>query len=237
MAKDVAVILAAAGKSSRFKDPFTKKVFSLCSGKPVWQHSAQLFTDHSRVGQVILAIAEEDRELVREKFAPTISMFGIDVVTGGKERSDTIQKALAKVRPDMKYVAVHDAARPCLTVISFNAVLAAAENFSAAILASPIRGTVKRCNAKDQITETVPRDGLWQAQTPQIFEKQLLLDAYSKITGTPTDDSEVVEAFGKTVVCVEGPESNIKITTREDLKIAESFLKVAPMRSKGNPFF
>ena len=236
MTRDVAVILAAAGKSSRFKDPFSKKVYTLCSGKPVWQHSAQLFTDHPRVGQVILAIAQEDRELVREKFAPTITMFGIDVVTGGAERSDTIQNALQRVRPDMKYVAVHDAARPCLTTIAFNAVLAAAENHQAAVLASPIRGTVKRCNAQNQIEETVSREGLWQAQTPQVFETELLKSAYAQILGSPTDDSQVVEAFGKRVVCVEGSERNIKITTKEDLKIAEAFLK-APTRSRDNPFF
>lgn len=236
MARDVAVILAAAGKSSRFKDPCSKKVFTLCSGKPVWQYSAQLFTDHSRVGQVILAIAEEDKEVVREKFAPTLTLLGIELVLGGAERSDTIQNALKRVRQEMKYVAVHDAARPCLTVVSFNQVLAAAEIHKAAILASPIRGTVKRCDSKGRIEDTIPRDGLWQAQTPQVFETGLLVSSYAKLRDKATDDSQVVEATGHQVVCVEGPESNIKITTKEDLKIAEAFLRV-PTRTRDNPFF
>ncbi len=76
MARDVAVILAAAGKSTRFKDPFSKKVFTLCSGKPVWQHSAQLFADHPRVGQIIMAIAPEDKDIVQEKFAGNLTMLG-----------------------------------------------------------------------------------------------------------------------------------------------------------------
>ncbi len=236
MAKDVAVILAAAGKSTRFRDPFMKKVFTLCSGKPVWQHSAQLFSDHPRVGQIIMTIAEEDRELLQEKFAGNVTMLGVEVILGGAERYESIRNGLDQVRPEMKWIAVHDAARPCLTLASFNAVLAVAEQRRAAILASPIRGTVKRCNGSDQVEETIERAGLWQAQTPQIFETNLLKDAYRKIRGKPTDDSQVVEDAGHKVYCVEGPESNIKITTKEDLRIAESFLKT-PSRSRDNPFF
>ncbi len=236
MSKNVAVILAAAGKSSRFKDPFYKKVFTLCSGKPVWQHSAQLFSGHPRVSQIIMTIAEEDRELVQEKFAGNLTMLGVEVVIGGNERYESIRNALARVKPTATMVAVHDAARPCLTRSAFDLVLAVADQKKAAVLGAPIRGTVKRCDSSDRVTETVDRVGLWQAQTPQIFEKGLLVRAYEKLSGAPTDDSQVVEATGHTVYCVEGPETNIKITTREDLKVAESFLKV-PTRTKDNPFF
>jgi 2-C-methyl-D-erythritol 4-phosphate cytidylyltransferase len=234
--KDIAIILAAAGKSTRFRDPFSKKVFTLASGKPVWQHSAQLFAEHPRVSQIIMAISPEDKELVQEKYSGNLSMLGVEIVLGGDERYHSIRNALERVRSDIKLIGVHDAARPCLTKQSFDALIAAADRTGAAILASPIRGTVKRCNNQDQISETVPRDGLWEAQTPQLFQANILKTAYAKMKGRPTDDSQVVEQSGVPVVCVEGPETNIKITTKEDLKIAEAFLKV-PQRTRDNPFF
>lgn len=235
--KDIAIILAAAGKSSRFKDPYSKKVFTLASGKPVWQHSAQVFAEHPRVAQIIMAIAPEDKEIVQEKFAGNLNMFCVEVVLGGEERYHSIRNALERVRPEIKLIGVHDAARPCITKQYVDAVIAVAERTGAAILAAPIRGTVKRCSTNNnQIVETVARDGLWQAQTPQIFKASVLKAAYAKLQGKPTDDAEVVEHSGVPVTCVEGPESNIKITTKEDLRIAEAFLK-APQRSRDNPFF
>lgn len=234
--KDIAIILAAAGKSTRFRDPFFKKVFTLASGKPVWQHSAQLFAEHPRVAQIIMAISPEDKELVQEKYSGNLSMLGVEIVLGGDERYHSIRNALERVRADIQLIGVHDAARPCLTNQSFDALIAAADRTGAAILASPIRGTVKRCNNNDQISETVPRAGLWEAQTPQLFQANILKVAYAKMKGKPTDDSQVVEQSGVPVVCVEGPQTNIKITTKEDLRIAESFLKV-PQRTKDNPFF
>lgn len=234
--KDVAIILAAAGKSSRFNDPFSKKVFVLASGKPVWQHSAQLFADHPRVGQIIMTIAPDDKAMVQEKFSGNLTMLGVEVVLGGNERYESIRNALERVRPEMKLIGVHDGARPCLTRQSLDAVISAADQKGAAVLGSPIRATVKRAGNGNKITETVARDGLWQAQTPQVFKSEVLKAAYSRLTGNPTDDSQLVEQCGFPVFLVEGPESNIKITTREDLRIAEAFLK-APQRSRDNPFF
>ena len=177
--KDIAIILAAAGKSTRFRDPFFKKVFSLASGKPVWQHSAQLFAEHPRVAQIIMAISPEDKELVQEKYSGNLNMLGVEIVLGGDERFQSIRNALERVRPEIKLVGVHDAARPCLTKQSFDAVIAAADRTGAAILASPIRATVKRCGNNDQIVETVSREGLWQAQTPQLFKASILKAAYA----------------------------------------------------------
>lgn len=236
MRRDVSIILAAAGKSTRFRDPYVKKVFALCSGKPVWQHSAQMFSDHPRVAQIIMAISPEDKEMVQEKFSGTLTMLGVEVVLGGRERFESIKNALEKVNDAVRLVAVHDAARPCLTRGAFDSVLGAADEKGAALLGSPIRATVKRCDPNGKVLETVSRDGLWQAQTPQVFRTELIKKAYANIQGTPTDDAQLVESLGIAVHCVEGSESNIKITTKEDLKVAEGFLK-APQRRKENPFF
>lgn len=235
--KDVAIILAAAGRSTRFKDPYQKKVYATVNGKPVWQYSAQLFADHPRVGQIIMTIAAEDKEMVQEKFSGNLTLFGIEVVLGGDERFQSVRNALERVRSDMRWVGIHDAARPCLSRQSLNQVIELADERGAAILASPIRATVKRVDPKThRVTETVSRDGLWQAQTPQVFRTEDLKLAYAKVTGAPTDDAQVMERAGFPISVAEGPETNIKITTKEDLRTVESMLKM-PQRSRDNPFF
>lgn len=234
--KDVALILAAAGRSTRFRDPHYKKVYITVHGKPVWQYSAQLASDHPRIGQIIMTIASEDKEMVQEKFAGNLTMLGVEIVLGGDERYQSVRNALERVRPEMKWIAIHDAARPCLTRMHLNQVIEAAEKTGAAILASPIRSTVKRANAKGEAIETVSREGLWQAQTPQVFRSDVIRKAYASVVGNPTDDAEVVERSGVPVALVESPESNIKITTKDDLRLVESLLKT-PQRSKDNPFF
>jgi len=235
--KDVAVILAAAGRSSRFNDPYQKKVYTSVHGKPVWQYSAQLFADHPRVGQIIMTIAAEDKAMVQEKFAGNLTLFGVELVIGGDERCESVRNALERIRPGMNLVAIHDAARPCLSRQSFNQVVEEATKHGAAILASPIRATVKKVDpANLKIIDTVPRDGLWQAQTPQVFRTADLKRGYASATGKPTDDAQVIERLGIAVRIVEGPESNIKITTKEDLRTCEGLLK-SPSRSRDNPFF
>jgi len=108
------VILAAAGKSSRFNDAHFKKPFAILAGKAVWLHSAELFLRRPDVKQLILVIASEDRVEFTEKFGANVAIHGIDVVIGGAERSDSVQNALDKVRSEIDFVAIHDAARPCI---------------------------------------------------------------------------------------------------------------------------
>lgn len=116
--KDVAVILAAAGRSSRFNDPYQKKVYATINGKPVWQYSAQLFADHPRIGQIIMTIAQEDKAMVQEKFSGNLTLFGVEIVIGGQERCDSVRNALERINPGISLVAIHDAARPCLLASS-----------------------------------------------------------------------------------------------------------------------
>jgi 2-C-methyl-D-erythritol 4-phosphate cytidylyltransferase len=234
--RDVAIILAAAGQSSRFKDPHFKKVFITVNSKPVWQYSAQLAADHPRIAQIIMTIAPEDKAMIQEKFTGNLTMLGVEIVLGGKERHHSVRNALERVRSDIKLVAIHDAARPCLSKMHLNQVIEAADKHGAAILASPIRGTVKRANAQQQVAETVSREGLWQAQTPQVFRLDWIQKAYANAKGNPTDDSQVAEMAGYQVAIVESPETNLKITTKEDLRTVEALLKT-PQRSSGNPFF
>jgi 2-C-methyl-D-erythritol 4-phosphate cytidylyltransferase len=223
------VILAAAGKSSRFRDQHYKKPFAPLADRAVWLHSAEKFLNRDDVKQLILIISPEDREAFDSKFAANVAILGIQVVPGGKERSDSIANALAQVRSDVDFVAVHDAARPCLATEWIDKVFAAGEKSGAAILAIPVSGTLKRVGADQRVVETVARTGLWEAQTPQVFRRQVLLDAYAcRGTEPATDDAELVQRLGHAVTVVVGSPVNLKITTRDDLLLAAQALKALP---------
>jgi 2-C-methyl-D-erythritol 4-phosphate cytidylyltransferase len=228
-----AVILPAAGRSTRFRDQHYKKPFAVLGGKAVWLHSAEKFLNRQDVKQVIVVIAEEDREEFSRKFGANLAIMGVEVCKGGAERADSIQNALAKVRDDIDFVAVHDAARPCLADKWIDQVFAAAEQGGAAILAVPISATLKRADkgAKGSpvIAETVDRAGLWEAQTPQVFRRDLVNKAYAaRGSFSPTDDAQLIEKLGAPVALVEGSPMNIKITTKDDLRLAEQILKALP---------
>jgi 2-C-methyl-D-erythritol 4-phosphate cytidylyltransferase len=224
-----AVILPAAGKSSRFRDQHYKKPFALLDGRPVWMHAADKFANRQDVIQTLLIIAPEDSQHFAEKFGGNAALLGIEVVEGGAERQDSVAAALARVKPEAEFVAIHDAARPCIASEWIDAVFAAAVKTGAAILASPVNGTLKRAAGDHTITETVARENLWEAQTPQVFSRQLLLDAYARRTSpAATDDAQLVERLGRKVTIVTGSPMNLKITTKEDLRIAAALLKVLP---------
>jgi 2-C-methyl-D-erythritol 4-phosphate cytidylyltransferase len=224
-----AVILLAAGRSSRFRDKSYKKPFAPLANKAIWLHSAERFLGRDDVVQTILVIAPEDRADFNFKFAANLAFMGIEVVDGGAERFDSVEAALARVKPQAEFVCVHDAARPCLTDAWVDEIFAAAEKTGAAILAIPVAGTLKRVGNDHQIEETVARANLWEAQTPQVFRRELLLEAYAKRGGfQATDDAQLVERIGRKVAVVPGSPMNMKITTKDDQRMAEQILKALP---------
>ncbi|MDR1480034.1 MAG: 2-C-methyl-D-erythritol 4-phosphate cytidylyltransferase [Planctomycetaceae bacterium] len=235
-----AVIIAAAGQSKRFSSRKTveheeqfdsgvasaKKPYAKLQGKPIWLYSTEKFARRTDVKQIILVVSPEDVSWFRDYFAFDIDRLLLVVISGGLERVDSVQKALKIVRDDIDYVVVHDAARPCTTDQQITDVFNTAKRHGAAILATPIVGTVKSVES-GVIKLTVPRAGLWEAQTPQVFRRQILLDAYAtqKDDGAvPTDDAELVEKAGFNVSIVPADKSNLKITTQSDLSFAEAIL-------------
>lgn len=234
-----AVILPAAGRSSRFHDKSYKKPFAPLAHRAVWLHSAERFLNRSDVVQTIVVISADDRADFNFKFSSNVAILGVEVVEGGAERSDSVEAALARVKGDAEFVCVHDAARPCLTDAWIDRVFAAAEKSGAAIFATPVTGTLKRVGANHQIEETVSRQGLWEAQTPQVFRTELLREAYARRDGfNATDDAQLVERLGRTVTVVPGSPLNLKITTRDDMNLAEQVLKALPKPKLGpiHPF-
>lgn len=232
-----AVILPAAGNSLRFNDKHYKKPFAPLAGKPVWLHSAEKFLNRDDVKQLLVVISPDDLEDFHGKFGANVAILGIEVVKGGAERYASVENALKKVRDDVDYVAVHDAARPCICDEWIGNVFSEATKTGAAILAHEVAGTLKRVNEETRIIDsTIPRDHIWEAQTPQVFRRQLLLDAYARRGDNKvTDDAQLVELFGHAVSVVRGSPMNLKITTKEDLRLAEAVLKVLPRPKLAGP--
>jgi 2-C-methyl-D-erythritol 4-phosphate cytidylyltransferase len=234
-----AVILPAAGRSTRFGDPKQKKIFAELDGRAVWLRSLEPFINRDDVAETIVVIAPEDREVFERRFHASVAFLNIRVIDGGAERTDSVARALEIVDSACEFIAVHDAARPCLTGEQVDAVFAAARAHGAALLAIPVADTIKRVGGDRFTTETVPREGLYLAQTPQVFRRDLLLRAYANRVrlgaAAATDDTQLVEAIGHPCAVVEGSPLNLKITTAADLRLAAAVLQALPKPKRDGP--
>jgi 2-C-methyl-D-erythritol 4-phosphate cytidylyltransferase len=232
-----AVILPAAGKSSRFKDK-EKKPFATLDGRAVWLRSAELFVTRSDVVQCIIVVAKADQEVFRRRYGANLAFMNVQIADGGSERFESVANALALLKPEAEFVAIHDAVRPCLTEAMITSLFNKAAEVGAAILAIPVADTLKKVAGNHQIEATVPRQSLWLAQTPQVFRRSWLEEAYarrSKLGKDLTDDAQIVEAAGHPVQVVEGAGTNIKITAKSDLHLADAILKSLPKPKPAGP--
>ena len=197
-------------------------------GRAVIAHTLECLCNHPRISGVVVAIAADDRwwSQIALEFATTPM-----VVDGGTERRDSVLNGLAALSShasDDDWVLVHDAVRPCLRggdIDRLMDVLSADE--VGGLLAVPVRDTMKRCSADHRVRETVSRESLWQAQTPQMFRLGELRDAIQRSVDEDrrvTDEAQAMELSGARPRLVEGHEDNIKITRPEDLTLAETFL-------------
>lgn len=238
--KTYAVLILAAGQSNRFGDPLTKKTFAFLDNRPVWMHSVQKFLNRPEVKQLILVVGPDDRAEFQKRFAANLAFLELELVEGGAERFNSVENGLKKVRSDIDFVAIHDAARPCICAAWIDDVFQAAEQTGAAILAAPITGTIKKVEPSNlRITDTVSRENLWEAQTPQVFRRDLIFEAYEKRgalgpeLSQPTDDAQLVQQLGHDVQIVPCERMNLKITTKSDLKLAEQILPILPKPKLG----
>jgi 2-C-methyl-D-erythritol 4-phosphate cytidylyltransferase len=233
-----AVILPAAGKSSRFGDPKQKKIYAELDGRAVWLRAVEPFVNRDDVSQMILAISHEDREMFERRYRASVAFMNIKVIDGGPERCDTVALALESVDPGCDFIAIHDAARPCLTGEQIDAVFTAARRHGAALMAIPVADTIKRVGEDGLIAATIAREGLYLAQTPQVFERDLLFKAYaqrSRFGAHVTDDCQLVEAIGHACAVVPGSRMNLKITTPDDLKLAAAILPLLDIPRREGP--
>lgn len=232
-----AVVFPAAGRSSRFRDK-EKKPFVNLDGRAVWLRAVEQFINRPDVAQCIIVVSPEDQEMFRRRFGANLAFMNVQIATGGEERFDSVANALALVKPEVGFVAVHDAVRPCITEALINDVFAKAEKTGAALLAIPVADTLKQVDANKQVKATMPRQGIWLAQTPQVFRRDWLVEVYenrTRLGANFTDDAQLMEAAGYAVHVVEGAATNIKITTRQDLILADAILKALPKPKPSGP--
>ena len=220
-------IIAAAGAGTRMASDRPKQ-FLLLAGTPVIFHTLKVFEQCDSINEVIVVLPAEESA----GFLSMVGKMGLRkiarVVPGGVTRADSVKRGLMAIRSaTAEIVAVHDGVRPFVTVEEINDTIAAAKDTGAAILVAPVTDTIKQ--VRDQsVVKTLDRVGLRRALTPQCFRYELLKEAYQRADindPSLTDESALVEQLGHSVSVVEGSARNIKITSAEDLQIAEALLK------------
>lgn len=226
----VTVILPAAGESSRM-GLSTRKPFLPLSGITILERTCQRMMETKLVGEIVLAVHPDDLEAVQDQYEEKLMRVGVSmIVAGGRSRAESVWNALEVSDPSADVVAVHDAVRPFASVSLCRALFKLAHQRDAAIPASPVTDTIKRVEG-DAVTETVRRLGLMQVQTPQAFRREMLLGAFEfmrrtgGLTERITDDASMVEAYGHPVSVIHGEPYNLKITTKDDLRLAELLLQ------------
>jgi 2-C-methyl-D-erythritol 4-phosphate cytidylyltransferase len=225
MAK-VSVIVAGAGVGKRFGAKGSK-IFQRIHDQPVFIRTLELFTSREDVVQVQLVVSAADMPELKQRFGGNLGFMGVKAVEGGATRTQSVRNALANVVAEADLVCVHDAVRPCVSQLWIDAVFKEAEKTAAAILAYPVRGTLKRVSAANVVDATQPREEFWEAQTPQVFRKDLLVKAYAS-GADATDDAHLVEQAGHGVSVVMGDPRNIKITVPADLALAAAVINTLP---------
>ena len=224
---NVAAVIVAAGKASRFGGN-QKKQYASLGGRTVLAQTLMTFDRCGRIDEVFLVVSREDRDLCQEAVLTPCSFHKpIHLITGGVDRQESVYKGLEATEGRFEFVLIHDGVRPFVTNDMIDGCMEQVGKRGACVVAEPIPDTVKRVDETDRIVSTVDRSNLRLAQTPQAFRYQLIWKAHvaaAREGYRGTDDAQLVERLGATVVTVPGSRKNIKITTREDLEIANRLL-------------
>jgi 2-C-methyl-D-erythritol 4-phosphate cytidylyltransferase len=220
-------IIVAAGRSERMGG--ADKLLRQLDGRPLISYSLTAFATSPAVDSLVVVVSNANRDAISalaNELAPSAT-----IVVGGARRQDSVRAGLEAVG-DVDYVVVHDGARPLVTPALIASTLQAAVESGAAICALPVSDTIKRAEQGDLIAWTVPRQGLWLAQTPQAFRRDLLLRAHEQSYVEATDDAALVERLHEPVRLVQGSARNIKVTTLEDFELAEALLHTSGVTSR-----
>ncbi|MCL0097330.1 2-C-methyl-D-erythritol 4-phosphate cytidylyltransferase [Dehalococcoidia bacterium] len=218
----VGAVIAAAGQGQRMSG--VDKVFAELGGKPLLARVLDTFQECLVVDEIVLVLGEENLErgrgLVGSHHWPKVTT----TCPGGRRRQDSVKNGLQRLR-DCRWVVIHDGARPLVTSDLIERGLAEARESGAAVAAVPVKDTIKRVSRDGWVKETPERDSLWTVQTPQVFLFDLIFQAHQEITEDVSDDATMVERLGHRVKIYRGSYENIKVTTTEDLALAEVILR------------
>ncbi|MFH0924539.1 MAG: 2-C-methyl-D-erythritol 4-phosphate cytidylyltransferase [bacterium] len=228
MDKKVAAIITAAGKGSRMGQPISKQFLSL-GGKPILYHTVKAFESSGKIAEIYLIVGYDDINYCKQKI---IYKYGFQkikkIIIGGRERQDSIYNGLKELDTAVDTVLIHDGVRPFITTELIDKIIDELDQEQAMILAVPAKDTIKLVNQDGYIKETLDRKKLCLTQTPQGFDYNIIWSAYEKAYNDgyyATDDANLVERMGKKVKILMGDYENIKITTMEDLSVAEGILR------------
>lgn len=221
------VIVPAAGRGRRMGEEVNKQYLQLQS-KPVLAYTLSACFAAKCFQTVIVVVTPGEEEIFhRDVLLPWFPTQDIMVISGGKERQDSIYNALNAVPLDTEFVCIHDGARPLIKPALFQRCLETAMKHGAAIAAVPVKDTIKVTNDEGIVTETPPRQTLWSVQTPQVFRRDWLQDVYKRAYQDnyyATDDAGLLERYGYSVRVIMGDYENLKVTTPEDLLLVAALL-------------
>jgi len=224
-------IIVAAGSGTRL-GLATPKAFVTIDRASLLFRALRTVGAVEALGEVVVAVPAGAQKSARVEADAAQLQIPVKITEGGAERQDSVRLALMLTSAEADLIVVHDAARPFATPAMFSACIAAAVQSGGAIVAVPVSDTLKQAE-NGTIVATVPRDGLWQAQTPQVFRRDLLVWAHEwamRERITVTDDAYLFERLGLTVQVVQGSAANLKITTLDDLRIGEAIARLVTPR-------
>jgi len=223
----VSALIVAAGTSTRMGG--IDKVFAPLDGEPLLAKVITVFQDCHSIDEIVLVLAkksmEQGRTLIKERGWSKV----VAVCSGGPRRQDSVKEGLRRL-VGCDWVIIHDGARPCLSADLIERGLIAAQKTGAAIAGVPVKDTIKIVSRRGFVQETPARQCLWAAQTPQVFRYDLITEAYRQANDEVTDDAALVEKLGHRVEVYMGSYHNIKVTTPEDLAVAEVLLQKQGIR-------
>lgn len=218
-------LITAAGKGRRMNSETPKQYLPL-DGKPILVRTMEIFEACAAVDEIYVIVPADQMDRVEKEIIEKYQFRKVlKVVRGGKMRQQSVWNGLKAIRSDCSVVIVHDGVRPFVTPKLIEKGIKVALETGAAVVAVPAKDTIKRA-VKGKVVETLPREEIWLAQTPQSFQYTLLMRAYQKANQEEvigTDDASLVEQLGHPVTLIEGDYANIKITTLEDLAFAEAY--------------
>ena len=234
--KGTAAIILAGGRGSRMKSD-TPKQYLMLAGRPLLYYSLKAFDD-SGADELVVVTGAGEEEYCRREIVETYGIRKpVQITSGGRERYHSVYSGLKKVE-GAEYVLIHDGARPFLTPQMIDEMIRQTREYGACVMGVPVKDTIKIVGTDHIVVETPDRSSIWQVQTPQAFRYPLIREAYDRLFEqehiSVTDDAMVLETMGNYPVrMVPGSYGNLKITTPEDLLIAEEIWKIQSDREAG----
>ncbi len=236
-------VIVSAGKGQRFMEGKSlsvgatvvptperrKKQFHFMQGKPILAHTLEKFETCPLIRSILLVVGQEDLDYCLKEVVEKFEFKKVSqIVPGGKRRQESVKNGIDALSKDAEVVAIHDGVRPFVTRAMIEDSIHSAVRYGAVVLAMPVKETIKMSNPDGTVLKTLDRESLWQIQTPQTFQVNIIREAYNlamKDGFVGTDDASLVERSGVKVHILPGSYTNIKITTPEDLLLADLFLK------------